>query len=294
MARIRGRRASACSSPPQCLHRRVIVLPDVSLSIANTVVQLFRELQRESPMRLDPTGISANRRDRGQWMLRARHSPCWGTNRTRGNRFAFHRQSGTPHTTSATQRLEPGWRCLAVERVDQDSTRKWALPSSTIARPRSPPADLLNDQVLPFFSEQGIVLSRVLTDRGTDYCGNPERHEYELYLAVENIDHTRTKTKSPQTNGIVERFHKTMLDELYQVAFRKKTYGSIKELQQDLDAWLANFNEQRPHQGRWCYGKTPMQTFLDSLPTAKEKLITALTSYRPMQRNSDSDCQVKS
>ena len=83
-------------------------------------------------------------------------------------------------------------------------------------------ADLLNDRVLPFFDEHDIRLSRVLTDRGTEYCGSPERHEYELYLAVEDIDHTRTKTKSPQTNGICERFHRTVLDEFYRVAFRKK------------------------------------------------------------------------
>ena len=103
-------------------------------------------------------------------------------------------------------------------------------------------ADLLNDRVLPFFEEQGVELLRVLTDRGTEYCGNPERHEYELYLAVEDIDHSRTKTKSPQTNGIVERFHKTMLNEFYRIAFRKKLYRSIDELQADLDVWLAEFN----------------------------------------------------
>ena len=91
-------------------------------------------------------------------------------------------------------------------------------------------ADLLNDRVIPFFDEQGIKLSRVLTDRGTEYCGNPEHHDYELYLAVEDIDHSRTKTKSPQTNGIVERFHRTMLNEFYRIAFRKKLYGSIAEL----------------------------------------------------------------
>ena len=81
-----------------------------------------------------------------------------------------------------------------------------------------------------------MKLCRVLTDRGTEYCGAPERHEYELYLAVEDVDHSRTKTKSPQTNGIVERFHKTVLDEFYRVAFRKKVYASIAELQVDLDA----------------------------------------------------------
>jgi winged helix-turn helix protein len=78
-------------------------------------------------------------------------------------------------------------------------------------------ADLLNDRVLPFFKAQAVPLNRVLTDRGTEYCGAPERHTNELYLTVENIDHTRTKTRHPQTNGICERFHKIMLNEFYRV-----------------------------------------------------------------------------
>lgn len=136
-------------------------------------------------------------------------------------------------------------------------------------------ADLLNDRVVPFFDEHAIPLCRVLTDRGTEYCGNPEHHAYELYLAVEDIDHTRTKVKRPQTNGICERFHKTVLDEFYRVAFRKKLYRTVDELQVDLDAWVREYNEQRPHQGRWCYGKTPQETFLDSLDLAKEKIVAA-------------------
>jgi transposase InsO family protein len=136
-------------------------------------------------------------------------------------------------------------------------------------------ADLLNDRVVPFFDEKEVRLSRVLTDRGTEYCGNPEHHDYELYLAVEDIDHSRTKTKSPQTNGIAERFHKTVLDEFYRIAFRKKLYASIADLQDDLDFWIKSYNEERPHQGRWCFGKTPMQTFLDAIPIAKEKMIAA-------------------
>jgi len=136
-------------------------------------------------------------------------------------------------------------------------------------------ADLLNDRVVPFFDSQEVKLLRVLTDRGSEYCGNPERHEYELYLAIEDIDHSRTKTKSPQTNGICERFHKTVLNEFYRVAFRKKVYRSIDELQTDLDFWVRDYNESRPHQGRWCFGKTPMQTFLDAMPMTKEKMIAA-------------------
>lgn len=136
-------------------------------------------------------------------------------------------------------------------------------------------ADVLNDRVVPFFDEHDVSLLRILTDRGTEYCGNPEHHEYELYLAVEDIDHTRTKVRSPQTNGICERFHRTILNEFYRIAFRKKVYRALEELQRDLDAWLREYNEERPHQGKWCFGKTPMQTFLDTVDLAKEKSLVA-------------------
>ena len=134
-------------------------------------------------------------------------------------------------------------------------------------------ADLLNDRVLPFFEEQGIPLLRILTDRGSEYCGNREYHEYELYLQVEGIEHTKTKTKSPQTNGICERFQRTVLNEFYQVAFRTKVYSSAEELQVDLDTWLSEYNDKRPHSGKYCYGKTPMQTFIDAIPMTREKMI---------------------
>ncbi len=134
-------------------------------------------------------------------------------------------------------------------------------------------ADMLNDRVFPFFSDHKIPVLRVLTDRGSEYCGNREHHEYELYLDLEDVEHTKTKAKSPQTNGICERFHKTILNEFYQIAFRKKIYESIEMLQDDLDEWGRGYNEERPHSGKYCYGKTPIQTFLDSLPLAKEKML---------------------
>jgi hypothetical protein len=134
-------------------------------------------------------------------------------------------------------------------------------------------ADLLNDRVIPFYEQYDIPLLRVLTDRGTEYCGSREHHEYQLYLAIEDIDHSRTKAKSPQTNGICERFHRTIQDEFYAVAFRKKIYRSIDELQKDLDLWMDHYNQERTHSGKYCYGKTPMQTWNDSLDLAKEKLL---------------------
>ena len=136
-------------------------------------------------------------------------------------------------------------------------------------------ADLLNDRVIPFFESHGIPLLRMLTDRGTEYCGKPDQHDYQLYLAIEDIDHTKTKAKSPQTNGICERFHRTILEEFYQIAFRKKIYRSLEELQHDLDEWIASYNTERPHTGRYCYGKTPMETFNDSLKIAKDKMLNS-------------------
>jgi transposase InsO family protein len=138
-------------------------------------------------------------------------------------------------------------------------------------------ADMLNDRVLPFYEEHEVPLLRVLTDRGTEYCGNRESHEYQLYLAVENVDHSRTRAKSPQTNGICERFHRTIQDEFYSVAFRKKLYPSLEELQLDVDAWMHQYNEERAHSGKYCFGKTPLATFRDSTHLAHEKMLDRLT-----------------
>jgi transposase InsO family protein len=134
-------------------------------------------------------------------------------------------------------------------------------------------ADMLNDKVLPFFAEHDVPVLRILTDRGTEFCGKLEQHDYQLYLAMNDIEHTRTKAASPQTNGICERFHKTILQEFYQVTFRKKIYGSIEALQADLDVWLEEYNHRRTHQGKMCCGRTPMVTFEEGKKVWLEKQI---------------------
>jgi len=139
-------------------------------------------------------------------------------------------------------------------------------------------AEMLNDRIVPFFEEHQIPLLRILTDRGTEYCGARELHEYQLYLAIEDIDHSRTKARHPQTNGICERFHKTIQQEFYQTAFRKKIYTTLEQLQSDLDAWITYYNNERPHSGKMCCGRAPMQTFFDSLDLAKNKMLDNLHS----------------
>jgi len=132
-------------------------------------------------------------------------------------------------------------------------------------------ADLLNDRVLPFFEDQELPILRVLTDRGTEYCGLPERHPYEVFLQYHEIEHTKTRARRPQSNGICESFHKTILNEFYRVTFRKKIYQTVEELQKDLDDWLEHYNNNRTHQGKRCQGRTPMETFKAGLDLARQK-----------------------
>ena len=135
-------------------------------------------------------------------------------------------------------------------------------------------ADTLNDKVLPFFEAHNVPLLRILTDRGTEYCGKVEQHDYQIFLGVSEIEHTKTKARHPQTNGICERFHKTILQEFYQIAFRKKIFKTIEELQQELDLWLIDYNERRTHQGKMCNGRTPMETFIDGIKIWEQKNIS--------------------
>ena len=134
-------------------------------------------------------------------------------------------------------------------------------------------ADILNDRVLPFFEDHNIPVLRVLTDRGTEFCGSLDKHPYQLYLQLNEIDHTKTKVKSPQTNGICERFHQTVLNEFYRITFRKKLYSDLETLQKDLDEYIAEYNWKRTHQGKRCKGRTPMDTFIEGKKLFAEKTI---------------------
>jgi len=126
---------------------------------------------------------------------------------------------------------------------------------------------------LPFFEAHALPMLRILTDRGTEYCGRADKHDYQLYLAINDIDHTKTKVKSPQTNGICERFHKTILQEFYQVTFRKKIYSDMESLQTDLDEWVDYYNNERTHQGKMCCEPTPMETLQDGKKIWMEKFV---------------------
>jgi transposase InsO family protein len=139
-------------------------------------------------------------------------------------------------------------------------------------------ADLLNDRVLPFFEKEDVPVLRVLTDRGTEYCGAPDRHPNQLFLQLSDIEHTKTKVKSPQTNGICERFHQTVLNEFYRIAFRKKIYSDLEMLQQDLDEFMDRYNSDRTHQGKRCQGRTPMATFVDGKRLYEEKNLNGTAS----------------
>ena len=142
-------------------------------------------------------------------------------------------------------------------------------------------ADMLNDRGIPFFEQHDLKLMRMITDRGTEYRRNRENHEYELYLAVGDVDHSKIKAKSPQTNGICERFNRTVQNEFYAIAFRKKIYTTIEQLQKDLDTWMNSYNTERTHSGRYCFGKTPMQTFIEGITIARKYQLQNLEIVKP-------------
>jgi transposase InsO family protein len=123
--------------------------------------------------------------------------------------------------------------------------------------------DLLHDRVLPFYDAHGVALERVLTDNGREYCGRPLTHPFELYCTVQQIQHRTTRVGSPESNGMVERFNRTLKEEFFAVAYRKQIYETVEALQADLDAFLAFYNEGRAHQGYRTQGRTPYQTFLE-------------------------------
>ena len=134
-------------------------------------------------------------------------------------------------------------------------------------------ADFLNDKVLPFFDHEMVRLLRVLTDRGTEYSGKMEQHPYQLFLHLNDIEHSRTKAYHPQTNGCTERLNQIIQDEFYAVAFRKTLYTSIEQIQADLDAYMETYNTKRTNQGKRCLGRTPKQTWDDGYDLYKKYVI---------------------
>lgn len=138
---------------------------------------------------------------------------------------------------------------------------------------------VLHNDVLPFYEELDLPIKAVLTDNGREFCGT-ERHPCELHLALNDIEHRKTKVGSPRTNGppaspgagsfglgsaascsgFVERFNGTVLEEFFKPKMRETFYETVKALQADLDAWLVHYNRERPHLGYRNQGRRPWET----------------------------------
>lgn len=131
--------------------------------------------------------------------------------------------------------------------------------------------DVLYDRVLPFYEAQGLIVENILSDNGREYCGRPMIHPYQIFLELHDIEHRRTKVARPRTNGFVERFNRTVLDEFFREAFRNTFYASVEELQVDLDRWLQHYNYERPHRGYRNLGRRPIET-IEMGKAVKEQL----------------------
>ena len=122
-------------------------------------------------------------------------------------------------------------------------------------------ATLLHNDVLPFYQDHQLAVSAILTDNGPEFCGT-SNHPFEMYLSLNDIEHHRIKVRTPRTNGFVEHFNCTILDEFFRIAFRENFYETVDALQQDLDVWLLHYNTERPHRGYRNRGKRPLDTVL--------------------------------
>jgi transposase InsO family protein len=143
---------------------------------------------------------------------------------------------------------------------------------------------LLNNDVLPTFEAHDAKIDAVLSDNGREFCGRPDRHPYELFLQLEDIEHRTTRVKRPQSNGIVERFHRTLLDEHFRVEGRKTWFETVEEMQAVLDAYLLAYNTKRPHQGRGMKGRTPITAFGEGLPRRAKKDMPAAASSTKLRK----------
>ena len=131
-------------------------------------------------------------------------------------------------------------------------------------------AAVVHNDVIPQYEQWNIPINAILTDNGREYCGK-EHHAYELYLALNDIKHRTTRVKRPQTNGFVERFNRTILDEFLRPSMRQKFYGSVEALQEDFDKWLEGYNQDRPHRGYRNRGKRPIERINDYLKTVSKE-----------------------
>jgi transposase InsO family protein len=133
---------------------------------------------------------------------------------------------------------------------------------------------ILNNDVLPFFEKHRAWVVTILSDNGREFCGRPDRHPYELFIQLEEIEHRTTKVRRPQSNGFIERFHRTLLEEHLRIQGRTKCYEALEEMQKDLDVYLVSYNTKRPHQGRGMKGRTSYQALKEGLPKKMKKTAT--------------------
>ena len=131
--------------------------------------------------------------------------------------------------------------------------------------------EMLKNTVLPWFTDKGISIEQVLTDKGAEFYGSSNGgDQYQTLLKSMNVEHIKMRAyNSPEVNGICARFHSVQKSHLYDLLLRSKSFTQLVELEQELANWLTIYNTETPHQERYCYGKTPAETFQQSVHLSK-------------------------
>lgn len=137
-------------------------------------------------------------------------------------------------------------------------------------------------RAVAWFAAHGITTRRVLSDNGSAYVS----HLWRDVCAELGIKHSRTRPRRPQTNGKIERFHRTMADGWGYA----RCYTSEPERRQALPAWLHEYNHHRPHTA--CGNKPPITRLINLSGQYSQAAcaVAALPYYhRPMTMKAPTD-----
>jgi transposase InsO family protein len=141
------------------------------------------------------------------------------------------------------------WQFTAI-----DTHTRWAVVSLTADDHTAEAAAAFMDLAIERFADAGITLRGILTDRGPEFRGTA----FTSHIGHLGLRHTWTPPRSPNHNAVCERFHGTVLDEFYRVAFHREYFTTVERLDTQLHGWVTRYNTRRRNHGDYMQGRSPL------------------------------------